>query len=151
MASQALSAGLGLRPVSGGLGPEVDPGTANTQEPSAFFSVLPLEIRQMIYVEFWRTVGLKQHILLSTGASSAFTHSPCITDQRAPDVRYEQSQDNDGQGTDVWERRLRSAWCAHWPCEELNDPGVIPSDDTAPPRGPRWSPFLPAMLTCKRM
>lgn len=125
--------------------------TADAQEPSAFFSALPLEIRQMIYVEFWRLTGLKQHVFSRVPIAGRLTHSPCITDPRAPDARHEKSQNSGGESSAVWERRFRTDWCVHWACEELDRPEVVPSNVAPTPRGPPWSPFLPAMQTCKRM
>jgi len=125
--------------------------TADVQEPSAFFSALPLEIRQMIYIEFWRLTGLKQHVFSRIPITGLLTHSPCITDPRAPDPRHEESQNGVGEGSAVWERRFRTGWCVHWACEELDRPEVVPSNAAATPRRRPWSPFLPVMQTCKRM
>lgn len=136
---------------------------ADAQEPCAFFSTLPLEIRQMIYVEFWRGIGsgagLVQHVLTRVVPPDALQprgplgHAPCISDHRALDERHEALKATAADSTDrlAWIRRVKTDWCMHWPCEELDDPRIVPADMAPPPRAPQWSPFLPAMLTCKRM
>ena len=122
---------------------------AKAQLQSRLFS-LPLEIRQLIYLELWREAGLGQHIFIHRGG---YTHAPCIlSDQNAPDQRQVEVDRLWGDwespmGTCVenhlWARRLSSAWCNHWRCEER----AAARSAKAPDR----SPFLPMLVACKRM
>ncbi|KAK3389633.1 hypothetical protein B0H63DRAFT_464082 [Podospora didyma] len=174
--------------------------TANPQPLSPLFSTLPAEIRQLIYIEFWRLSGsdMRQHIFKRstrpeiqdsegrwgdlTPPPGLWTHVACVTDPRKPDVRYSNFQAvstaiEHRQEAALWASRLRSEWCIHWPCEEA-DPcrpsqvtrqsrrelvlggGTIahfPANGSDDERYRQhsatavWSPFLPVMLTCKRM
>lgn len=134
--------------------------TADPQLSSPFFSVLPPEVRRMIYVEVWRhnrrhkdedarepsgEGTLKYHIInQKSGTSARFTHSPCVVaDQNGHDIRMEML-DSSGQqnlDTDTWTRRIETDWAVHWPCEEIYK--------NASRR--RRSPFMSTLLTCKLM
>lgn len=93
--------------------------TADPQTSSAFFSLLPAEVRNLIYREFWHLTSPRQHIVAEEvvqyaaaarppggraggGAGGGgetrdekapralvWRHVPCITDPRARDVRFE--------------------------------------------------------------
>ncbi len=122
---------------------------AKAQLQSRLF-LLPLEIRQLIYLELWREAGLGQHIFIYRGG---YTHAPCIlSDQNAPDDRqveidglwggWKQGLMVTNVNNSLWSRRLSSAWCNHWRCEER-----------AASRNPKKldrSPFLPMLRACKR-
>jgi hypothetical protein len=124
--------------------------TADPQVLSNFFSVLPLEVRQMIYIEFWRLSGLRQHIFARKN-SPYKTHAPCIIAQDQEDIRYDRFRAAKGGEIAMWETRLKSDWCFHWECEELDKSTIKHSSND--PGGVRetWSPFLPSLLACKRM
>lgn len=128
-------------------------GAADPQLSSPFFSVLPPEVRRMIYTEVWRhnqshsdvrdhtgEKGLKQHIVeLQYGGH---THSPCVvSDQTAPDTRSQGLAASQQQTppTEIWINRIESAWGIHWPCEELYRRRT----------SRQWSPFLAVLLTCR--
>ncbi|KAK1960017.1 hypothetical protein LY78DRAFT_685481 [Colletotrichum sublineola] len=89
-----------------------------------YFSQLPLEIREMIYREFWAVAGVRRHVFLH---ECKITYSPCITDHTAPDERqigvakaFEESGSNaEVQLHPEWYKRMASKWCNHWRCERL--------------------------------
>jgi hypothetical protein len=117
---------------------------ASPQSDSAFFSRLPLEVRQQIYKEMWTAAGLKQHIVDGTEEGPEeerrrWIRMPCIVNQRDTskdaDVRYveyhqavraitstiSEHRPVSRQDTDrltAWEDRLKSTWCLHWRCDE---------------------------------
>ncbi|KAK4444882.1 hypothetical protein QBC34DRAFT_169734 [Podospora aff. communis PSN243] len=115
----------------------------NGQGDSPFFSLLPAEIRQLIYAELWRSddSGLsRQHI---TWKNNSWTRVPCITDPLAEDVRYANFMNAD-PGSDersTWLHRLMTEWTIHWECEEAY------LNRIAAPK----SSYPGALLSCKRM
>ncbi|KAI1092221.1 hypothetical protein F5B19DRAFT_492647 [Rostrohypoxylon terebratum] len=129
--------------------------TANPQLSSTLFGRLPLEIRDMIYVECWRASGLRQHVFLRDGR---LTHWPCtlVSDER--DERLEELHRMiEVQGTQPrsrtrslvlhgkWARRFSSPWHNHWRCEEEMEGSM--ADDEGTRSG---TLFLSILLTCKR-
>lgn len=124
--------------------------TLKDQAKCLFFR-LPVEIRELIYNEIWRTAGLRQHILIRNGY---YTHIRCITDHNAPDER--QVEVGRLWGTEIrpftqglpsnglWNRRLNSGWSNHWKCEER-----AASRSSSTVLDP--APFLPMLLVCKQM
>lgn len=121
------------------------------QSASPFFTRLPYEIRQQIYLDCFRASGLpsshpssqlRQHILLREDGH--FTHTPCITSPSSPDVRYAGFRNAPLASLEraTWLQRLKTEWCLHWACEEA-------MLDHSHPR-PRPSTFLPLLLTCKQ-
>lgn len=121
------------------------------QSASPFFTRLPYEIRQQIYLDCFRASGLpsshpssdlRQHILLRE--DGRFTHTPCITSPSSPDVRYAGFRNAPLASLEraTWLQRLKTEWCLHWACEEA-------MLDHGHPR-PRPSTFLPLLLTCKQ-
>ncbi|KAH8880295.1 hypothetical protein GQ53DRAFT_670239 [Thozetella sp. PMI_491] len=114
--------------------------SASPQDQSDLFSRLPSEIRQMIYIEMWRTAGsLSQHVMRKRH-STELTHVACTTDPGAEDVRYIMFQCSSGLKRQPWEARCKSEWCLHWACEEASEE-----------QPQLWSPFLPVLLASKRM
>ncbi|KAK0643383.1 hypothetical protein B0T16DRAFT_333823 [Cercophora newfieldiana] len=117
--------------------------TANSQIDSPFFARLPPEIRELIYIEFWRNDGvgsLRQHILWRDGRP---TRVPCVTDPLAKDIRFTKFNNADPGSYErsAWHHRLTTSWSLHWACEEAHLARVdIPK-----------SSFLPVLLSCKRM
>lgn len=141
--------------------------TANLQLGSSFFGRLPLEIREMIYSEFWIVSGLKQHIFRHE--DGRLTHCPCLlVDGKGDDGGDSDAADDEGKENndfaevwqncrrsrtgsmvivdDKWAPRFSSTWNDHWRCEEE----MLLSSD-ALTQGGRHTLFLPALLTCKRM
>ncbi len=132
--------------------------TADPQLLSPFFSVLPPEIRRMIYVECWRhnllhsdareQTGertLKYHIEQRRSRLSArYTHSPCVvSDQTSHDLRIERldSLGQENPESDTWLRRIESRWAVHWPCEEIYRNASHRQRST----------FMSTLLACKLM
>lgn len=114
----------------------------------SFLRLLPIEVRQMVYMELWVAAGLVQHIYIQRGA---YTHRPCLIDHRALDERQSEVHrlwNNEWEIANfacenaTWRRRLVSQWCNHWRCEEAA------ASHLADPYYTR-SPFLPMLLTCR--
>jgi hypothetical protein len=101
--------------------------SANPQLSSRFFT-LPAEIRNLIYLEFWKLNSSRQHIVKHEvpdddhpqGFTEQWSHVPCITDPCAPDQRWPEFADSEpaSEERQVWGKRLKSEWCLHWACEE---------------------------------
>ncbi|KAH6632276.1 hypothetical protein F5144DRAFT_603017 [Chaetomium tenue] len=101
--------------------------SADLQLSSRFFT-LPAEIRNLIYLEFWKLNCARQHIVKHElpeddhpqGFTEQWSHVPCITDPSAPDTRWPQYADSQpaSEERQVWGKRLKSEWCLHWACEE---------------------------------
>ncbi|KAH6856136.1 hypothetical protein B0I37DRAFT_69568 [Chaetomium sp. MPI-CAGE-AT-0009] len=101
--------------------------SADSQLSSRFFT-LPAEIRNLIYLEFWKLNSTRQHMVKyevpdekqPEGFTEHWSHVPCITDPRAPDARWPEYADSEptSEERQVWGKRLKSSWCLHWACEE---------------------------------
>ena len=129
--------------------------SADEQLSSLFFTTLPMEVRGLIYTEFWRTSGLRQHITSSSRHSShgAIVHSPCLIDETTPDERYAKYllSASDSKERRDWQLHLKSDWTIHWRCgQNLHDRQGDLHDRRKPGH---WisRPFLPVLLTCKRL
>ncbi|KAK4126516.1 hypothetical protein N657DRAFT_310774 [Parathielavia appendiculata] len=95
---------------------------------SPFFTLLPAEIRNLIYREFWRLCSTRQHIVQqhtvlgqqSDGWVRQWSHVACITDPRAQDTRFDRFLACDSASAErtLWGIRLKSEWCLHWQCED---------------------------------
>ncbi|RYP04583.1 hypothetical protein DL765_010139 [Monosporascus sp. GIB2] len=72
--------------------------TASLQLCSAFFGKLPLEVREMIYSEFWVVSGVNQHVFSHNGR---LTHCPCLLVPGEEDERNNEFEE-------VWQNRRRS-------------------------------------------
>ncbi|KAK0750906.1 hypothetical protein B0T18DRAFT_443528 [Schizothecium vesticola] len=135
-------------------GPGRTYGPASDQAASPFFTRLPYEIRQQIYLECWRASGLpsscsdgrlRQHIVMREDGH--FTHTPCITNPHDRDARYAGFRNAPLASLEraTWLQRLKTEWCLHWACEEaMLDKTVTPGPH------PRPSTILPVLLTCKQ-
>ncbi|KAI0880567.1 uncharacterized protein GGS22DRAFT_83092 [Annulohypoxylon maeteangense] len=134
--------------------------TANPQSGSILFGGLPLEIRDMIYVECWKVSGLNQHIFIRAGR---LTHWPCALSSDEVDERPDELQRMlEAQETqrrsrtrslkldDKWTRRFSSPWHNHWRCEEEME--MMTNERTGLDHLPRPNRtlFLPILLACKR-
>ncbi|KAK3294367.1 uncharacterized protein B0H64DRAFT_185516 [Chaetomium fimeti] len=101
--------------------------SADSQLSSRFFT-LPAEIRNLIYLEFWKLNSTRQHIVKyevpneehPQGVTERWSHVPCITDPCAPDARWPEYAESKPTSDErqVWAKRLKSSWCLHWACEE---------------------------------
>ncbi len=107
---------------------------ADPQLQSAFVTRLPAEIRDVIYLELWRSVGLRQHILChGRGEDRHFCRWACITEYQVADGLQRDIEElrcrlgvplgqdirhvQDPSGA-VYCRRLQSPWMNHWACGE---------------------------------
>lgn len=125
--------------------------TADPQASSTLFTVLPPEVRRMIFAEVWRHNwhhidfqaegnAFKQHIIKNK--SGRYVHSPCVVaDQNGRDLRSERLRAAQSIRRDVWIDRIESEWAVHWPCEELYKR----------PSGRQGPSFMSTLLTCKQM
>lgn len=108
--------------------------SSNPQTESSFVSRLPREVRDAIYLELWRSCGLRQHILrLGNMTNSRFYHWQCtmefdVHDRLQRDIEELRAQlciplgqkitrRHDERST-IYGRRLQSPWMNHWPCGE---------------------------------
>ncbi|KAI1255563.1 hypothetical protein MGN70_002677 [Eutypa lata] len=124
--------------------------TADLQLSSFFFGRLPLEVREMIYTEFWIVSGVQQHVFSRDGH---LTHCPCLLVDNRDNERNDeftevwQKRRRSRTGSmvvddDKWASRFSSTWNDHWKCEEEMMSNI---------KEYRCTLFLPALLTCKRM
>ncbi|EGY22673.1 uncharacterized protein VDAG_04111 [Verticillium dahliae VdLs.17] len=110
---------------------------ANPQTQSAFITTLPREVRDAIYLELWRSSGLRQHILFHSYESDCnarhFCRWACTTDfcvesplqqdieqlRRDLDVPLgEDIEKNRDPRSTLYGRRMQSPWLNHWACGE---------------------------------
>lgn len=118
----------------------------NAQSDSAFFRLLPPEIREKIYESLWDSET--QHVYMcNANPSGPLAHAPCIIDPDAEDTRektYEAIQIAPAGSEEshypaevkmAWRARQYTNWCHHWQCEEASASGSL--------MGP--------LLACKRM
>ncbi|KAK4159839.1 hypothetical protein QBC43DRAFT_221082 [Cladorrhinum sp. PSN259] len=132
-------------------GSSIITSTASSQSKSPFFTVLPREIRDLIYLELWNSSSRRQHI---TTQKITWHHVPCRTDPAAEDVRFDSFRQSRSGSLEeaVWLIRLRSEWCLHWACEEstpqwMTTPrAALETWGTASPAG-----FMSSLLVCKQM
>ncbi|TEA14158.1 hypothetical protein C8034_v003724 [Colletotrichum sidae] len=104
------------------------------QTQSPFISRLPREVRDAIYLQLWRSTGLRQHILYhGIAGDEHFCRWSCTTEYEVEDKLQ---QDLEKLRTDLgvslgkdmlrgrgdnkppYARHLQSAWMNHWPCGE---------------------------------
>lgn len=125
--------------------------TTDPQLQSAFITRLPREIRDFIYLELWRSSGLRQHILRHYTVQGRepqdahFCRWPCRTEFQVNDglqedidtLRQQLGLSLPGPSgpelciTDIrYYRRLQSPWINHWACGEHAEE-VCGSDTTS--------------------
>ena len=114
--------------------------STNPQSQSPFITrllSLPPEIRDAIYLELWRSHGLRQHIIWhGQGSDQHFCSWPCTTEYRVEDgLQHEVEELRCRLGVPVGEnlgdyglgrneevtdltRRLQTPWFNHWGCGE---------------------------------
>lgn len=147
----------------------------DSQRQSPFFQRFPREVRDAIYLELWRTGGLVQHVFwhqeYQQHSPRKFCLWPCTTPfdvEGTTEKQLDEVWEREGRCSTIydplWHDRLASHWYNHWPCEEdmiatgeqagfeversterLNCPCSVNRE--LPPK----QPFLPSLLTCKRM
>jgi hypothetical protein len=120
--------------------------TAHRQIESSFFGRLPLEVRQMIYLEVWRNAGLRQHIFLKD--NELLRRTPCLAPSLAEigegGVRGKTLQQSPENRWGVLHRNcLKVAYCT---C-----PLAEPCDRCQELIGGGRSAIHPMLLSCKRM
>lgn len=128
--------------------------TADLQLASPFFTLLPSEIRNLIYREFRHLSSPRRHIVAvddpeSPDGGPTWMSMPCITDTRARDVRSDMLRAASSWSPEerLWSTRLKSEWCLHWRCEEQDFAVTLGTASGAPPR----TGVLDLLTMCKRM
>lgn len=149
--------------------------TADPQLSSSFFTLLPAEVRNLIYLEFWKLSSTRLHVhadeielpqAFQPGVDPEpprlrWSHTRCITNPRARDVRFDQfCRAKPGSPEEsIWTARLKSEWCLHWDCEEQGQRGELDVRDMSKKlqgllsggHGAGNGVFLDVLRTCKRM
>ena len=101
--------------------------SADPQLSSPFFALLPAEIRNLIYLEFWNLCSTRQHVVKNqipdeenAEGFNEWSHVPCLIDPRAEDTRFDEYATSAPASPErnLWGKRLKSEWCLHWACEE---------------------------------
>ena len=149
--------------------------SVNPQSESAFITRLPLEIRNAIYLELWRSCGLRQHIVWhGEGADRHFCRWPCTTEYHVHDGLQEEieqfrrrlgvplGESMNNSEASVYTRRLQSPWMNHWACGEraeeahgieairgFTTSGIGCWKKNGVGHPPARSPYLPMLLSCK--
>lgn len=106
----------------------------NAQLGSLFFARLPREIRNAIYLELWRSCGLRQHIVYHGRPKDRhFCRWSCTTEYEVYDRRQDEAEElrrrlGVSLGQKIQDRRnpeikthvlrLQSPWMNHWACGE---------------------------------
>ncbi|KAF4415352.1 hypothetical protein FACUT_13472 [Fusarium acutatum] len=148
------------------------------QHQSAFITHLPREIRDKIYLELWRSCGLRQHIIWHRNkdgkAKSHFCRWPCTTLFSVEDKLQEKINATriqlsiplgDSFSNKTYALQLFSAWKNHFACcqriSEVYGKEADPSIRTCSSLGPCWStyklsseklpcsPYMGMLLSCK--
>ncbi|KAK2763393.1 hypothetical protein CKAH01_04987 [Colletotrichum kahawae] len=108
----------------------------SSQTKPTFINLLPREVRDSIYLELWRSYGLRQHILYHGEPEyHHFCHWPCSTEFDVQDPLQKDLEElrvrlNVPLGEDIsrhscpgigrpYARYLQSPWMNHWPCGEV--------------------------------
>ncbi|KAL2164889.1 hypothetical protein VTH06DRAFT_185 [Thermothelomyces fergusii] len=134
--------------------------SADAQSSSPFFAVLPAEIRDLVYIEFWKLSSARLHVVkrqvireispdqdAENPWEDEWLHVPCIIDPRVEESRW----------GEVTGKQSKSEWCIHWPCEEQFPPvkairhGQSGAEASASRPIPGQTGFLNLLTTCKRM
>lgn len=105
----------------------------HSQSQSSFVARLPPEVREAIYLELWRCVGLRQHIVSHTRYRDGrlgevhLARWPCTTEfyvgnrlQEEVDALPIEMFNSVGRVANniPYRRRDLSSWMNHWACEE---------------------------------
>lgn len=109
--------------------------STNSQSKSAFVTRLPREVRDAIYLELWRFIGLRQHVVSHRNHENTDPEHPgwhfcryrCVTDFEVEDrlqqevelLRIEQNTEPMSLIHNIpYQKRLASPWHNHWACGE---------------------------------
>ncbi|GJN81397.1 hypothetical protein PLIIFM63780_004931 [Purpureocillium lilacinum] len=150
---------------------------ADPQLQSSFITKLPPEIRQLVYLELWRSYGLRQHFLHHRGetdeAPAHFCHWPCTTPYEVQDALQEEIEDARSRSGIPLGREfentqlchdLLSPWINHRVCGRRAESayGVEAVHSLATSATSCWktperldhvprvrAPYLPMLLSCK--
>jgi hypothetical protein len=146
--------------------------SADPQLSSPFFTILPAEIRNLIYLEVWNLIAPQLHVVkneipdeqAAEGFTEQWGHVPCCIEPGAEDIRFDQlgASEPASSARKVWGKRLKSEWCLHWPCEErgqdmfehagrMPDPESHSAQEATNGQSPAKSGFLDILTVCKRM
>lgn len=133
--------------------------SADPQSSSLLFAILPPEIRDLVYAEFWKFSSSRLHIAKrqvrreippdqdAEDTWEEWLHVPCIIDPRVEEARWGEAKG----------RQSRSEWCMHWACREQFSPRKtipLPGGDGKAAESrpiPGQTGFLNLLTTCKRM
>ncbi|KND92011.1 hypothetical protein TOPH_03312 [Tolypocladium ophioglossoides CBS 100239] len=142
---------------------------------SPFVATLPREIRDLVYLELWRSHGLRQHIFRHGGISNPqhICHWPCITAFQVEDKLQEKIEElrcqlgvTVGHGIENTPhcRHLQSPWLNHWMCGQqaetiygIEAVHAMTTSATSCWRAnkrlhnapPLRAPYIPMLLSCK--
>ncbi|KAK2043255.1 hypothetical protein LZ31DRAFT_595780 [Colletotrichum somersetense] len=147
---------------------------SDPQTQSNSISRLPREVRDTVYLQLWRSCGLRQHILWHGAATDQhFCHWSCNTEYRVEDelqrgvekmraelgvpLGQEIMRDRHNNAP-LYYRRLQSPWINHWICGErsFEEHDVLwplrppPGHEDVKNRGnaPSFLQACPALLMC---
>lgn len=155
------------------------PKMADPQLQSAFITYLPREVRDQVYLELWRSCGLRQHIIWHHDKNevnnSHFCRWQCTTPFEVQDGLQESINATrielgvslgESFSNKTYALQLYSAWKNHFACGERI--AEVYGDDAGPgvsmcsSRGPcwssrkstsekpsKWSPYLSLLLSSK--
>jgi hypothetical protein len=130
-----------------------------SQDASSLFARLPLEIRQLIYLQVWKAglPLLRLHIHAADRDGGPLQHTVCIVgddEKPGPDETYDNPWP---QWPRVivppriwWSWCLRLRWGRHWKCQEQVMLGWDPTG-VGMPRTAGKAGLLDVALTCKKM
>jgi hypothetical protein len=161
--------------------PKMTTRRPDPQNQSSFITCLPFEVRERIYLELWRSCGLRQHIIWHRNkddkTKSHFCRWRCTTPFSVEDklqgtievTRIEVGASlGDSLCSKTYALQLFSAWKNHFACGQRivkvygrdADPGIR----TCSSQGPCWSshksssenlstcsPYFSMLLSCKIM
>ncbi|KAM0269628.1 hypothetical protein ACHAQH_009707 [Verticillium albo-atrum] len=114
--------------------------------------MLPLEVREQIYAEFWQCTGLDRHVYLE---DDDFRFALCETNHDAVDacqtgLAHDFYPEPMVQRHQKWYNRMTSSWCNHWKCEESMRQRRVPGSNVKGTRDD-LHPCIPLLLSCQRM
>lgn len=143
--------------------------SANPQSHSLLFTTLPAELRQLIYAAMWRTAGHVHGIHIEHDRwEDRLTSEPCVLDYEkswaAEGVNAELDAEFAARGVEKGRGEIRVAKERWWEMEaratrthlQCGDDRVYGRRNAARFRTGAdplalWSPFLPVLLTCKKV
>lgn len=119
-------------------------------ETCLFFTVLPPELREEVYLQLMQPLVPAVHVFERNGR---IRNAPCISDHGIDDRQeiIERNRPKDVRETKyykspMWSRRLTNPWSNHWRCEEETHGEIAVINRIRLARR-----VLPLLLTCKSM